>query len=214
MQAERGRSHPGFESLPSVASSLTPQQLPAPNPPVQIQEASAQQHTQQQIQPTVTQHQTIQLNTQQQAPASVPQQQHIQIPASYRPQRVSCLGLGCPPLSIPGPPGRPRLSSSPDPPSRFQRKCSQLSRPTKILSSPSSSRPSRTRVHGGGEEKITLDMTKKPTSSRSTHSKTSTSLVQASSAPQILKPSGTSYPTCATCRTHSLLPPLCQPSYR
>ncbi len=137
-------------------------------------------------------------------------------PDSLR-RQASCRGPGCPPRSTLGPLGRLRPSSNPDLLNRSQPKSIRQSRPTRAPSNPlkqRSSRPSRTRVHGGGEEKTTPDMNKKPSSSRSTHSKTSTLLVWASSAPQILKPSGTSYPTCVTCRTRSLPPPPCQPSSR
>jgi hypothetical protein len=84
MQAERGRSHPGFESLPSVASSLPQQQPSIPTLPSQIQEAQTQQHTQHQIPLTAPQQQTIQQGPQQQPPVAATQQ--IQIPQSYRPQ--------------------------------------------------------------------------------------------------------------------------------
>ncbi len=87
MQAERSRSHPGFETLPSVVSTLPPQQLPNPILSGQPQEAPVQQHTQQQSQPVPTQHQTIQQITQQQIPVVATQQQHVQIPSSYRPQQ-------------------------------------------------------------------------------------------------------------------------------
>ena len=85
MQAERSRSHPGFETLPSVASILPPQQLPNPTPSGQLQEAPAQLHTEQQSQPQPTQ--TTQQITQQQTPVVATQQQHVQIPPSYRPQQ-------------------------------------------------------------------------------------------------------------------------------
>jgi len=87
MQAERSRSHPGFETLPSVASTLPPQQLPTHIPSGLPQEAPVQQHPLQQPQPVPLQQQTIQQNTQQQISMVSTQQQHVQIPSSYRPQQ-------------------------------------------------------------------------------------------------------------------------------
>ncbi len=219
MQAERSRSHPGFESLPSVASSLPQQQLPTPTPPSQIQEAQTQQHTQQQIPPMTLQQQTIQQGPQLQVPVAATQQQQTQIPQSYRPQLPR---FTTPPGFMPWPrmpaPFNPWAARAAPP--QFQPRPPQI--PAQIFPAAQADQgpqqppqaeiqpPSRTRALGGGEEKTRLASIKRLISRRHTHSKTSTLLGRVCSALLILKPSGTSFPTCATCQTHSSHPPLCR----
>jgi hypothetical protein len=138
---------------------------------------------------------------------SSPGSQHLQ---------ASCHGPGCLPPSTLGRHGRPRPSSHHDPLHRSRHSRNWLYRRTRAPSSPlwSYSRPSRTRARGEEEVMIRLAMIRKPIRNRSSHSKTSTSPVQASSALLISRLSGIYYPTYATCQTRSLPLPPCRHSSR
>jgi len=220
MQAERSRSHPGFESLPSVASSLPQQQPPIPTPPSQIQEAQTQQHTQQQIPPMTPQQQTIQQGPQQQVSVAATQQQQTQIPQSYRPQLPR---FTTPPGFMPWPrmpaPFNPWAARAAPPqfqPRPPQQIPAQIYPTVQADQSPQQPPQAETQPPiqnpgaWGGVEKTRPASIKRLIRCRHTHNKTSTLLGRVCSALLLLKPSGTSYPSCATCQTRSSPRPPCR----